>query len=69
MALAGGSGIEWVLRGWLGWHPEEKEWLMTCKARRALAIVLTTMMGDGEVTRERAREIAMNLYAPDTKPQ
>jgi hypothetical protein len=37
---------------------EEKQWLMTDKARRALAIALTGMLGDGEITRERAKEIA-----------
>lgn len=37
---------------------EEKEFLMTSKARRALAIALTAMMQDGEITRERAQEIA-----------
>jgi predicted TIM-barrel fold metal-dependent hydrolase len=56
---------------------EEKEWLMTHKARRALAIALTAMMKDGEITRERAREIArmvmrgnaLKLYSlPDANP-
>jgi hypothetical protein len=37
---------------------EEKQWLVTDKARRALAIALTGMLGDGEITRERAKEIA-----------
>ena len=37
---------------------EEKEFLMTSKARRALAIALTAMMQNGEITRERALEIA-----------
>jgi hypothetical protein len=37
---------------------EEKEWLMTDKSRRALAIALTAMLRDREVTRERALEIA-----------
>ena len=37
---------------------EEKQWLMTDKARRALAIALSNMMADGEITRARAIEIA-----------
>jgi predicted TIM-barrel fold metal-dependent hydrolase len=47
-AFAGGPDAGWELAGWLG----------TTSARRALAIALTGMMGDGEVTRERAQEIA-----------
>ena len=49
---------------------EEKEVLMTAKARRALAIALTAMMQNGEISRERAveyarmvlRENALRLY-------
>ena len=37
---------------------EEKEWLLTHKSRRALAIALTAMVADGEITRERAGTIA-----------
>jgi len=37
---------------------EEKEVLLTSKARRALAIALTAMLQNGEITRERALEIA-----------
>jgi hypothetical protein len=37
---------------------EEKEWLMTWKARQAIGIALTAMMKDGEITRARAIEIA-----------
>jgi hypothetical protein len=37
---------------------EEKEWLMTWKARKALGIVLSAMIADGEITRDRAIEIA-----------
>jgi uncharacterized protein len=37
---------------------EEKEWLMTWKARKALGIALSAMMADGEITRNRAIEIA-----------
>lgn len=37
---------------------EEKQWLMTDKARRALAIALTGMMTDKEISRTRAVEIA-----------
>jgi predicted TIM-barrel fold metal-dependent hydrolase len=40
----------------LGW--EERAWLGTHTARRALGIALTGMLADGEVTRERAVEIA-----------
>lgn len=40
---------------------EEKQWLMTDKSRRALAIALTAMMQDGEVDRERAIEIARQV--------
>ena len=37
---------------------EEKQWLMTYKARRALAIALTSMMRDGEISRARAVKIS-----------
>lgn len=37
---------------------EEKEVLLTSRARRALAIALTGMLQNGEITRERALEIA-----------
>jgi hypothetical protein len=47
------SGIDSPLSDW-----EEKEVLLTGKARRALAIALTAMMQNGEITRERALEIA-----------
>jgi hypothetical protein len=40
---------------------EEKEFLMTAKARRALAIALTAMLQNGEITRERALEIARQV--------
>jgi len=40
---------------------EEKEIVTTGKARRALAIALTAMMQDGEITRERALEIARGV--------
>jgi len=40
---------------------EEKEVLMTAKARRALAIALTAMMQNGEISRERALEIARQV--------
>jgi uncharacterized protein len=56
---------------------EEKQWLMTFKARRALAIALTGMMQSGEITRERAveiargvlRENALKLYSLGTAPR
>lgn len=52
---------------------EEKLWLANDSAREALAIALTGMMNDGEITRSRAiqiarmvlRENAMKLYALD----
>jgi uncharacterized protein len=47
------SDVDSPLSDW-----EEKEFLMTSKARRALAIALTAMMQNGEITRERALEIA-----------
>ncbi len=37
---------------------EEKQWLLTQKARRALTIALSAMMRDGEISRVRALEIA-----------
>jgi hypothetical protein len=40
---------------------EEKEFLMTGRARRALAIALTAMLRNGEITRERALEIARQV--------
>ena len=39
-----------------GW--EQVAWVGTTTARRALAIALTAMMRDGEITRERAEELA-----------
>ena len=55
---------------------EEKEVVMTGKARRALAIALTAMMQNGEISRERALEIArlvlrdnaMKLYGLGAPP-
>ena len=40
----------------VGW--EETLWLTNKSARQALAIALTEMMNDGEITRERASELA-----------
>ena len=37
---------------------EETGWLTTSTARRALALALTGMMNDGEITRERALQLA-----------
>ena len=37
---------------------EETGWLSTTTARQALALALTDMMNDGEITRERAMELA-----------
>jgi uncharacterized protein len=56
---------------------EEKQWLMTFKARRALAIALTGIMLSGEISRERAVEIAqgvlrdnaVKLYSLSTSPR
>jgi uncharacterized protein len=47
------SDVDSPLNDW-----EEKEYLMTSKARRALAIALTAMIQNNEITRERALEIA-----------
>jgi predicted TIM-barrel fold metal-dependent hydrolase len=40
----------------VGW--EEGGWLAVITARQALALALTGMMNDGEITRERAIELA-----------
>jgi hypothetical protein len=40
---------------------EEKEYLLTSKARRALAIALTAMLQNEEISRERALEIARRV--------
>jgi hypothetical protein len=40
----------------IGW--EEVGWLSNKTAREALALALTGMVRDGEVTRERASELA-----------
>jgi uncharacterized protein len=50
------SDLDSPLNDW-----EEKEFLMTSKARRALAIALTAMLQNGEITRERALEIARQV--------
>jgi len=57
----------------VGW--EEGAWLAMTTARQALALALTGMMNDGEITRDRAlelarmvmRENAVRLYALDSK--
>jgi hypothetical protein len=38
---------------------EEKQWLLTEKSRDALAIALSSMLDDREITRDRARKIAV----------
>lgn len=58
----------------VGW--EEIGWLSTKSARQALALALTGMMADGEITRERALELArmvlrdnaIKLYELKEKP-
>ena len=40
------------------WSWEETGWLTTKTAREALALALTGMIADGEITRERASELA-----------
>jgi predicted TIM-barrel fold metal-dependent hydrolase len=40
----------------LGW--EETAWLAAKRGREALAIALTNMMNDGEISRDRALELA-----------
>jgi predicted TIM-barrel fold metal-dependent hydrolase len=47
------SDVDTPLTAW-----EEKEVLLASKSRRALAIALTAMMQNGEISRERAVEIA-----------
>ena len=47
-AFGGGPDAGWELAAWIG----------TSSARQALAIALTGMMRDGEITRSRAEEIA-----------
>lgn len=47
-AFGGGPDAGWELTAWIGSHT----------ARQALATVLTAMMRDGEITRQRAEEIA-----------
>ena len=47
-AFAGGPDAGWELAAWIG----------TTSARQALAMALTAMMRDGDVTRQRAQEIA-----------
>ncbi|HET9864750.1 MAG TPA: amidohydrolase family protein [Steroidobacteraceae bacterium] len=50
------SDVDSPLNDW-----EEKEFLLTGKARRALAIALTAMLQNGEITRQRALEIARQV--------
>jgi hypothetical protein len=40
----------------MGW--EESGWISAKRGRQALAIALTAMMRDGEISRERALELA-----------
>ena len=47
-AFGGGPDAGWELAAWIG----------TTTARQALAIALTGMMRDGEISRSRAEEIA-----------
>lgn len=57
----------------IGW--EEVGWLTTTSSRKALALALTGMMNDGEITRDQAvklarmalRENAINLYGLKTE--
>jgi predicted TIM-barrel fold metal-dependent hydrolase len=41
---------------------EEKQWLLTEKSRDAVAIALTAMMNDGEISQVRATEIANMVF-------
>jgi hypothetical protein len=50
------SDVDSPLSDW-----EEKEVLLTAKARRALAIALTAMLQNGEISRERALEMARQV--------
>src|SRR5260370_3222490 len=64
-AFSFGPAIDWP----------ELAWLSNTTARQALALALTGMMNDGEITRERAielarmvlRENAIKLYRLQTK--
>jgi len=58
-----------TIRAWLDWYPEkvlfgtdatgeDSAWLSTNSARNALAIALTEMMNDGQISRNRAVELA-----------
>lgn len=55
------SGAESPLNDW-----EEQTLLATAKARRALAIALTAMIRNGEISRERALEIARLVLRGNT---
>jgi hypothetical protein len=50
-----------MLHGAPGFDWEEVGWQTTTTARSALALALTGMMRDGEITRERASEIARGV--------
>ena len=41
---------------------EEKQWLLTKRSRDAVAIALTVMMSDGEISRSRAVAIAKMVF-------
>ena len=45
----------------------EVAWLSNTTARQALALALTGMMNDGEITRERARELARMVLRDNAK--
>jgi hypothetical protein len=49
----------------IGW--EETGWLATKTARQALALALTGMMNDGEITRDRAVELAKMVLRENAK--
>ena len=52
----GDGGLAVQMRDW-----EEQEVMAAGKARRALALALTGMIRDGEISRERALELARRV--------
>ena len=49
----------------MGW--EESGWIASRNGREALAIALTRMMRDGEITRQRAGELARMVLRENAK--
>jgi hypothetical protein len=49
----------------MGW--EESGWIASRNSRQALAIAVTQMMRDGEITRARASELARMVLRDNAK--